>query len=42
MPSTRMITVGDAVLESEIEGAGEAVVLLPAGSHSVSYLAPLA
>jgi pimeloyl-ACP methyl ester carboxylesterase len=42
MPSTHLIMVGEAVLESEINGAGETVVLLPAGSSSVSYLAPLA
>jgi pimeloyl-ACP methyl ester carboxylesterase len=37
-----MITVGEAVLESVIDGTGETVVLLPAGSHHISYLAPLA
>jgi hypothetical protein len=42
MPSTRMITVGEAVLEAVIEGAGETVILLPDGSAHVSYLAPLA
>jgi pimeloyl-ACP methyl ester carboxylesterase len=42
MSSTRLITVGEAVLESVIGGAGETVVLLPAGSHHISYLAPLA
>jgi pimeloyl-ACP methyl ester carboxylesterase len=42
MPSTRMTKIGEAVLESVIDGAGETVVLLPAGSHHISYLAPLA
>jgi pimeloyl-ACP methyl ester carboxylesterase len=42
MSSTRLVTVGEIVLESVIEGAGETVVLLPAGSAHVSYLAPLA
>jgi pimeloyl-ACP methyl ester carboxylesterase len=42
MPSTRLITVGEAVLECVIDGTGETVVLLPAGSHHVSYLVPLA
>jgi len=38
MPSTHLAKVGEAVLESMIEGAGETVVLLPAGGASVSYL----
>jgi pimeloyl-ACP methyl ester carboxylesterase len=42
MSSTRLVMVGDAVLEAVIEGAGAAVVLLPAGGAHVSYLAPLA
>src|SRR5262245_24322464 len=42
MSSTRLITVGEAVLESVIEGAGETAVLLPAGPAHGSYLAPLA
>jgi pimeloyl-ACP methyl ester carboxylesterase len=42
MPSTRLITVGEAMLEAVINGVGETVVLLPAGSHHLSYLAPLA
>jgi pimeloyl-ACP methyl ester carboxylesterase len=37
-----MITVGEAMLESVIDGAGETVVLLPAGPHHLSYLAPFA
>jgi pimeloyl-ACP methyl ester carboxylesterase len=42
MSSTRLVKVGEAVLESVIDGAGETVVLLPAGTAHVSYLAPLA
>lgn len=42
MSSTRLVTVGEAMLESVIEGAGEMVVLLPAGPAHISYLAPLA
>jgi pimeloyl-ACP methyl ester carboxylesterase len=42
MSSTRLVKVGELVLEAVIEGAGEAVVLLPAGSAHISYLAPLA
>jgi hypothetical protein len=32
MPSTRVVKVGEAMIESVIDGAGETVVLLPAGS----------
>jgi len=42
MPSTRLVKVGDAVLECVIEGAGETVMLLPAGSAHVSYLGSFA
>ncbi len=42
MLSTRLVTVGEAVLESVIDKAGETVVLLPTGSHHIKYLAPLA
>lgn len=42
MSSTRLVKVGEAVLETVIEGNGETVVLLPAGGAHVSYLAPLA
>lgn len=39
MLSTDMIAVGDARLEATIAGAGDTVILLPAGSHHCSYLA---
>jgi pimeloyl-ACP methyl ester carboxylesterase len=37
-----MVEVGEARLEAAIYGAGDTVMLLPAGSHSIGYLAPFA
>ena len=40
MESTYTIEVGEARLEAVISGAGDTVILLPAGSHHIGYLAP--
>ena len=42
MKLQRMVEIGNAVLESAIYGAGDAVILLPGGGCSVSYFEPLA
>jgi pimeloyl-ACP methyl ester carboxylesterase len=42
MQSSDLFEVGEARLEAVIAGAGDTVILLPAGSHHLSYLAPFA
>jgi pimeloyl-ACP methyl ester carboxylesterase len=42
MQSTCTVEVGAARFEAAIYGAGDTVILLPAGSHHIGYLAPLA
>jgi pimeloyl-ACP methyl ester carboxylesterase len=42
MPSTRLVKVGETVLEAVTEGSRETVVLLPAGGCRLDYLAPFA
>src|SRR5262249_61720253 len=42
MTSTCKVAVGEAMLELAICGAGDTVVLLPAGTYTINYLASFA